>query len=134
MTMLIDCEVKIMKYKNIQMEQMVENLKPILPHRDIIGYLAARNTRILNDTLTEYFTFKRDLINKYGESDTDENGKETGTISILPTSPNFKDFVSEFDKIKDIEHDVDLMTIPYKDVIGILNGEEILKLDWMFTE
>lgn len=134
MAMLIDCEVKIMKYKNIQMEQMLENLKPILPHRDIIGYLAARNTRILNDTLTEYFTFKRDLINKYGESDTDENGKETGTISISPTSPNFKDFVSEFDKIKDIEHEVDLMTIPYKDVIGILNGEEILKLDWMFTE
>lgn len=113
---------------------MLETLKPILPHRDKIGYIAARNTRILNDTLTEYFTFKRDLISKYGEADKDENGNEIGTVSIAPSSSNFKDFVKEFDVIKDIEHDVDLMTIPYEEVIGLLNGEEILELDWMLTE
>lgn len=116
------------------MEMMLEALKPILPHRDIIGYTAARNTRILNDTLTEYFAFKHELINKYGEPDKDENGKETGKVSISSTAPNFEAFVKEFDTIKDIEHDVDLMTIPYEKVIGLLNGEEILTLDWMLTE
>lgn len=113
---------------------MLEALKPILPHRDKIGYIAARNTRILNDMLTEYFTFKRDLISKYGEPDKDENGKETGTVSILPSSSNFDDFLKEFDTIKNIEHNVELMSIPYEDVIGILNGEEILKLEWMLTD
>ena len=118
-----------MKFKNIQMEMMIETLKPLLSYRDKIGYTAARNTRILNDALTEYFAFKQDLIKKYGESD-----EEKGTISILPTSPNFENFVKEFDKFKDIEQNVELMTIPYEEVIGVLNGEEILKLDWMFTE
>lgn len=123
-----------MKYKNIQMEMMLETLKPILPHRDKIGYIAARNTRILKDTLTEYFAFKRDLISKYGEPDKDENGKETGMVSISPTSSNFQEFIKEFDSIKNIEHNVELMTIPYDEVIGLLNGEEILELDWMLTD
>ena len=123
-----------MKYKNLEMEKMLETLKPILPHRDKVGYVAARNTRILKNTLTEYFAFKQSLIQKYGEVDKDENGKELHTITVHPDSPNFKLFSEEFDTIKDIEHDVELMTIPYEEVIGLLNGEEILKLDWMFTE
>lgn len=123
-----------MKFSNIKMEMMLETLKPLLPHRDKIGYIAARNTRILNNTLTEYFTFKRDLISKYGEPDKDENGKETGTVSISPTVSNFNDFLKEFDTIKNIEHNVELMTIPYEEVIGLLNGEEILELDWMLTD
>ncbi len=123
-----------MKYKNIQMETMLEALKPILPHRDKIGYIAARNTRMLNDTLIEYFAFKRELISKYGTPDKDDAGNETGTISVRPSASNFNEFVKEFDAIKNIEHDVELMTIPYEEVIGILNGEEILELGWMLTE
>lgn len=123
-----------MKYKNIQMEMMLETLEPILPHRDKIGYVAARNTRILKDTLTEYFTFKQELIKKYGTVDKDEKGNELSTISISPSSENFEEFTKEFYKIKDIEHDVELMKIPYEEIIGLLNGEEILKLDWMLTE
>lgn len=123
-----------MKFSNIKMETMMETLKPILPHRDKIGYIAARNTRILKDTLTEYFAFKQDLISKYGEPEKDENGNETGTVSISPTSSKFQEFIKNFDSIKNIEHDVKLMTIPYEEVIGILNGEEILELDWMLTE
>lgn len=116
------------------MEMMLEALKPILPHRDKIGYIAARNTRILNDTLTEYFTFKQELIKKYGTVDKDEKGNELSTISISPASVNFEEFTKDFDKIKDIEHEVELMKIPYEEIIGLLNGEEILKLDWMLTE
>lgn len=116
------------------MEMMLESLKQILPHRDKIGYVAARNTRILNDTLTEYFTFKRELIEKYGELDKDENGNELNTISVNPNSLNFEVFVKEFEKIKDIEHEVEIMTIQYEEIIGLLNGDEILMLDWMLKD
>lgn len=112
----------------------MENLKPILPHRDKVGYVAARNVRKLADTLTEYFKFKEDLIREYGEVDKDADGNELQTISIKPDSLNFKAFTEEFDKIKNIEHEVELMTLPYEEVIGLLNGEEILALEWMFTE
>ena len=113
---------------------MLEAMKPILPHRDKIGYVAARNTRILTDALTEYLQFKHDLINKYGEVDKDSDGNELQTVSIKPDSPNFQAFTDEFNEIKDIEHEVELMTLPYEEAIGILNGEEILALEWMFAE
>jgi len=116
------------------MEMMMESLKTLLPHRDIVGYAAARNTRILSNALTEYFSFKEELIRKYGEPDRDENGRELSTISVKPNSLNFGKFTEKFDRIKDIEHDVELMTIKYSDIIGILNGEEILRFDWMLTE
>lgn len=125
---------KKMKISNFKMEIMLNKLKPILHHRNKIGYVAARNIRILNGILTEYFAFKHDLISKYGEPDKDNNGNETGSISISPDSSNFKKFIDEFDVIKNIEHDVDLMQIPYEEAIGILNGEELLDLDWMFID
>ena len=113
------------------MEMMLETLKKLLPHRDKVGYVAARNTRIITDTLTEYFAFKRDLINKYGEPDKDEQGNEIGTVSISPNCLRFNEFMTEFNTIKDIEHDVDLMTLSYDEIIGLLSGEEILELEWM---
>lgn len=116
---------------NFKMEQMLLQLKKLLPMRNKIGYVAARNTRILSDSLTEYFKFKNDLIEKYGEPDVNENGQELDTISIKKDSENFDIFIKEFDEIKDIEHEVELMTLSYEDVIGILTGEEILEFDWM---
>ena len=33
-----------------------------------------------------------------------------------------------------IKHEVELMKLNYNEVIGILSGEEILKLDWMLED
>jgi hypothetical protein len=122
------------KRKNLELDMMIARLKPILPHRDKIGYVAARNTRILNAALTEFTQFKEELIQKYGEVDKDSDGNALSTISITPDSPNFKAFTDEFGAIAGIETEVELMTLPYEEVIGLLNGEEILALEWMFTE
>ncbi len=123
-----------MRLKNVQMEQMIAQLQPFLSRRDKCGYVAARNTRVLNDTLTEYFAFKRDLIRKYGTEGRNEDGSPNGRIEIQPSSPNFKKFIVEFDKIAEIEHEVEPMTLKYDEVMGILSGEEILALDWMLEE
>lgn len=123
-----------LKATNIELELMMLHLRPILPHRDKIGYVAARNTRILKETLTEFLSFKAELIQKYGAPDKDADGNELGSISIKPNSPNFAEFTKAFNEIKNIEHEVDLMTLKYEEAIGILNGEEILELDWMFED
>ena len=117
------------KRKNLELESMMISLQPILPHRDKVGYVAARNTRILRDALTEFLAFKTELVHKYGE----ENHK-TRTISILRENPNFDKFQEEFSKYADIEQEVDIMTIKYEEVIGLLNGEEILALEWMLED
>lgn len=121
------------RLKNSQMSVMLQQLKPILSQRNKIGYIAARNYRILSDSLTEYEKFKMDLLMKYGESDKDENGMEVG-ISLKVDSPNFKAFCDEMAPFNEMEHEVELMIGKYEDAIGCLTGEEILGVDWMLED
>lgn len=122
------------KLKNIQMDQMINSLQKVLSHRDKIGYYAARNYRILNDSLVEYQNFKNSLISKYGTTDVDSDGKELQTISIKVGSQNFDDFLKELEPFNNIEHEVELMIAKYEDAIGCLSGEEILAIDWMLED
>lgn len=122
------------KLKNIQMDQMINSLQKVLSHRDKIGYYAARNYRILNDSLIEYQNFKNSLIAKYGTTDVDSDGKELQTISIKVGAQNFDDFLKELEPFNNIEHEVELMIAKYEDAIGCLSGEEILAIDWMLED
>ena len=122
------------KLKNIQMDQMINSLQQVLSHRDKIGYYAARNYRILYDSLIEYQNFKNSLIAKYGTTDVDSDGKELQTISIKVGSQNFDDFLKELEPFNNIEHEVELMIAKYEDAIGCLSGEEILAIDWMLED
>lgn len=120
--------------KNARMAEMLHQLAPLLPRRDRIGYAAARNFRALSDSLTEYHAFRNGLIEKYGEPDTDEDGNVLPTVSIKMGSPGFKAFCDEMKPLNETAHAVELMTIPYADVVGVLSGEEILAVDWMLED
>ena len=113
---------------------MMHQLEPILSQRNKIGYVAARNYRILSDTLTEYNRFKMELVEKYGEPDRAEDGTELPTVSIKVGSPSFKAFCDEMAPFNEMEHEVELMIAKYEDTIGCLSGEEILAVDWMFED
>lgn len=120
--------------KNSQMAAMLTQLRPLLSRRDKLGYIAARNYRMLSNALVEYEAFRHDLINKYGAPDVDENGNQLGTVSIQIGSSNFKPFCDELAPLNEIEHEVEIMTVKYEDTIGLLSGEEILMLDWMLED
>lgn len=120
------------KLKNAQMAGMLNALRPVLSHRDKIGYVAARNFRILSECLTEYETFRRGLLEKYGEDGVGPNGEPI--IQIKIDSPNFKAFCDELAPFNEMEHEVELMTAKYDEAIGCLTGEEILGLDWMLED
>lgn len=119
--------------KNAQMAGMLGQLRPILSHRDKIGYVAARNYRVLSECLTEYEAFRNNLIKLYGEEITDEKSGQT-TIGIKIDSPNFEIFCNEMAPFNEMEHEVELMTAKYEDAIGCLTGEEILGIDWMLED
>lgn len=123
-----------MKLKNIQMESMIEQLKPFLEYRNKIGYVAARNTRLLMSETTEYFAIKDDLIRRYGEPDMDKDGNPTMTISVKIGSEGYKKFEKEILQYTDIEHEIPIMKLKYSDVIDVLSGEEILSIDWMLED
>ena len=120
------------RLKNSRMAEMMVNLRPLLSHRDKIGYIAARNYRVLGEALTEYETFRNSLIEKYGEEITDGHGQTT--IGVKIDSPKFKDFCDELAPFNAMEHEVELMIAKYEDAIGCLTGEEILAVDWMFED
>lgn len=120
------------KLKNAQMVAMLNQLQPILSHRDKIGYIAARNYRILSECLTEYEAFRNSLIEKYGEETKDDRGRPI--IGVKVDSPNFKLFCDELAPFNEMEHEVEIMTAKYNDVIGCLSGEEVLSIDWMLED
>lgn len=118
--------------KNSKMAEMLHQLRPLLSHRDKIGYVAARNYRILTNSLTEYEAFRRNLIEKYGEDATGPNGEPI--VQIKVDSPAFKEFCDELQPFNEMEHEVELMLAKYSDAIGCLSGEEILGIDWMLED
>jgi len=116
------------------MVDMMYQLEPLLSRRDKIGYAAARNHRRLADSLVEYIKIRSGLIEKYGEHEKDEAGNELPCITLSTGSPNFKMFADELAPFNEMEHDVDIMTLSYSEVIGELSGKEILAVDWMLTD
>jgi len=126
--------LKKFKKKNSELVVMLHQLEPVLLQRNRLGYAAARNFRILSDTLIEYNRFKMELVEKYGEPDRAEDGTELPTVSIKVGSPSFKSFCDEMAPYNNMEHEVELMTAKFEDVIGVLSGEEIVGIDWMLEE
>ncbi|MBO7452714.1 MAG: hypothetical protein J6U54_20485 [Clostridiales bacterium] len=119
---------------NFAMETKIAKLNPFLNRADIIGYAAARNTRILRDAVGAYITTRDALIVKYGQLEKDDNDRQTGRYIIPYDDPNFSTFKNELDRIGNIEHDVDIFKISYSDVMDKLTGNEILEIDWMLDD
>ena len=122
------------KYTNSEMDQMLSALEPLLERRDVIGYAAARNTRILRNELTEYLRVKDELVCKYGRPETDDEGRETGQVVLAITDPAFRDFADDIERFAGMSHEPDIFKIKYDEAIGVLSGSEMLACEWMFED
>ena len=123
-----------MKCTNQEMEQMLDALGPLLERRDLIGYAAARNARILRGELTEYHTVRDELVMKYGSADLDEEGNPTGQVSLIVGSPNFPQFMDEIGRYATITHEPEIFKLKFDEAIGKLSGTELLSVEWMFED
>lgn len=124
----------IMKMTNAEMVQKIDQLSKYLDHVDIIGYAAARNIRRLQDASLEYTKRRDEVLTKYGEVELDENGRDTGRRYVTSESPHYQDVIEALDDIGSIKHSVEIFTIKYDLLNGVLSGSDILDLDWMLTE
>ena len=121
-------------YKNIEMELMIKSLEPLLDHTDIVGYAAARNTRILTTEIQENITRLEELVAKNGEEVLDDEGNPTGQIELRFDSPKFKDYSDEIIEWAEIEHEPPIYKIPTEKCIGILSGRQMLEIEWMLED
>ena len=122
---------------NLNINNIEANLSLLsnyLDRVDIIGYACARNSRILENELNEFNNFKNNLLIQYGHKDLDNNGVETGSISLDQTDEKYELAINEYKKIISLDRELPIIKIKYSDVIGLLSGNEILQLDWMLED
>lgn len=119
---------------NNDMEAKIESLSTLLDRDDVIGYVAARNTRRLQDASFEYAKIKIDLLNKYGKEVLDDNNNPTGRITLSSSDPHYDEVVTKLEQTANIEHVVKIFVLPYEEVKNKLTGREILQIDWMLDE
>lgn len=112
---------------NIEMDNRLKSLESLLDHMDMVGYVAARNYRRIEDQNKEYQRQKEELIKKYGR-------EENGGIRISPEMPEWDSFVSELMPFAEIKHEVEIYTMPMNEAAGLITGREIIECGWMFTE
>ena len=75
-----------MNYK--QAENLALSLSTMLDTKGVVGLKIARNLRMINDELKEYYEFKQELFKKYGE-------EKDGNLVISKDSENFPLFLKE---------------------------------------
>jgi len=75
-----------MRFRNIDMDRMLTSLSGLLDRVDLIGYAAARNTRILRSEAQEYLNIRDSLIAELGEPQLDEDGTRRA-CSASPWAP-----------------------------------------------
>lgn len=117
---------------NEQAGEMITLMSPYLERRDLIGYAAAYNTRILMQASQEYIDLHETLLEKYGREQLGPNGEHTNKYLLTPNDPNYEKFLAETSEWGNVKHEVDLVTVPAEKAIGELSGREILSVQWMF--
>lgn len=123
-----------MKFTNLQMEQMVEDLCPHLDRTDELGFAVIRNTRLLIDALQEFQKFKNELVVEYGEEVTDADGKPTGKYTVLKTSENWDKVATALKEWENIEVDVPIHTVSWEVMAGNISGADIVRIGWMLED
>ncbi len=118
-------------FTNLEMESMLNVLSTLLGRTDLIGYAAARNTRILKAEAQEYMTLREQLIMKYGTPQVDEDGNETGVFELKFNTPEFRKYEEEIASWANVKHSPNIFKIPPEEVIGKLSGNDILSIEWM---
>lgn len=69
-------------------ENLALSLSTMLDTKGIVGLKIARNLRMINDELREYYEYKQELFKKYGE-------EKDGNLIINKESENFPLFLKE---------------------------------------
>lgn len=122
-----------LELSNLEMEVMLNSLAMLMNRNDIFGYLAFRNTRMLENAAHEYLQKKRELLERYGQPVLDKDGNETGTIKIQPENAEYKAIRDALVPLCDIRHRVVLSKIDESEAINKLTGAEMLQCSFLFT-
>lgn len=114
-----------MKYS--QAENLAIALSTLTDIKGVVGFKIARNLRMINDELREYYQYKAELFKKYGE-------EKDGQLIINKDDPNFPLFMKELKPLMETEVNFDFRKITEEELIdsGLTSGQ--MSLIWEMVE
>ena len=103
---------------NQQAEILALSLQSMSDTKGSVGLKIARNLRMINEELREYYQFKQALFEKYGE-------EQDGRWVISKDSPNIEAFLSELKPLEEQEVNFDFRKITEDELIesGLTAGQ-----------
>ena len=115
--------------KLLQAESLAVNISQILKDsKGIVGYKLARNLRMINDELKEYYDLKEKLLRKYGTVDGD-------ALMLSKDSKNYPLFMEEMGKIAEQEVTFEFRKITEEEISDSgLSGEQIYLISDLLEE
>lgn len=120
------------KYDNARLTAMRQSIAPMLERADIIGFVAAKNARAIDAELREFDEKRDELIRELGTEEVGEDGEPTGSIRIDRGTPEFEEFARRIKEYAEVECEVNVCTVPVEKTEGLLSGNEMLAVEWMF--
>lgn len=114
-----------MKYS--QAEILAINLSTMLETKGVVGFKIARNLRMINDELREYYEYKQELFKKYGE-------EVDGNLVINKDSENYPLFLNEIKQIADTEVNFDFRKITEEELIDSGLSAKQMSLIWELVD
>lgn len=97
--------------KQSQAEQLSIALNSLMDEKGVVGLKIARNKRMIDDELREYYEFKQELFKKYGE-------ERDGQLMISKDSDNIDQFLAELKPLDEQEVDFDFRKITEDELAG----------------
>lgn len=114
-----------MKYS--QAEILAINLSTMLETKGVVGFKIARNLRMINDELREYYEYKQELFKKYGE-------EVDGNLVINKDSENYPLFLNEIKQIAETEVNFDFRKITEEELIDSGLSAKQMSLIWEIVD
>lgn len=112
--------------KQSQAELLSIALNSLMEEKGIVGLKLARNKRMIDDELKEYYEFKQELFKKYGE-------EKEGNLVISKDSENYPLFLKEIEPLDNQEVNFDFRKITEDELAqSNLSARQMsLIWDWM---
>lgn len=118
-------------YTCFQMEGMSNKVQSLLNKDDVVGYVAARNIRVLQNELEDYLVMKNKFITELGSDELDENGNPTGNVSIKVGTEQFDKFMEKMKPIGETTSNPSIFKLDAEECIDKLTGMQMLEFEWM---
>ena len=109
-----------MKYS--QAEQLGIAMYSLLETKGSCGLKIARNLRMIQDELKEYYQRKEELFKKYGE-------EKDGQLIVEKTSPNYEEFMKQLNEL-DLDVEIPFRKITEQELIDSGLSAKQMTLIW----